>query len=109
VLCCAVSVCSFKFPIPESGTLTGFAGYFDSQLYGNVYLSIYPPTHSPGMFSWFPIYFPLRVRPPPPSLRLHITAHSHPHHTKRWALMNKLLQSVFQWSLLRDDVSSIVF
>jgi protein arginine N-methyltransferase 5 len=47
----------------------GFAGYFDAKLYsgpaGDVHCSIYPPTHTMGpsgepMFSWFPIYFPLR-------------------------------------------------
>lgn len=38
----------------------GLAGYFDAQLYKDVRLSIYPPTHTPDMFSWFPIYFPLR-------------------------------------------------
>lgn len=25
-----------------------------------VHLSTHPPTHTPDMFSWFPIYFPLR-------------------------------------------------
>lgn len=39
----------------------GLAGYFDTQLYGDVYLSINPDTHTPDMFSWFPIYFPLRT------------------------------------------------
>lgn len=39
----------------------GFAGYFDAQLYGDVHLSIHPPTHTPDMFSWFPIYFPLQT------------------------------------------------
>jgi protein arginine N-methyltransferase 5 len=39
----------------------GFAGYFDAQLYKDVHLSIHPPTHTPNMFSWFPIYFPLRT------------------------------------------------
>lgn len=38
----------------------GFAGYFDSKLYGDVHLSILPSTHTSGMFSWFPIYFPLQ-------------------------------------------------
>ena len=38
----------------------GFAGYFDAKLYNDVHLSIHPPTHTPNMFSWFPIYFPLR-------------------------------------------------
>ncbi len=31
-----------------------------AQLYGDVRLSIHPPTHTPHMFSWFPIFFPLR-------------------------------------------------
>ncbi|KAJ1929991.1 hypothetical protein IWQ60_000720 [Tieghemiomyces parasiticus] len=39
----------------------GLAGYFDSVLYGDVTLSIRPDTHTPGMFSWFPIFFPLKV------------------------------------------------
>ena len=39
----------------------GFAGYFDTVLYGNVVLSIHPQTYSTGMFSWFPIYFPIKV------------------------------------------------
>ena len=39
----------------------GFAGYFDARLYKDVHLSIHPPTHTPNMFSWFPIYFPVRT------------------------------------------------
>ena len=38
----------------------GFAGYFDAKLYGDVHLSIHPPTHTPDMSSWFAIYFPLQ-------------------------------------------------
>ncbi|GAB4821351.1 hypothetical protein N2152v2_008397 [Parachlorella kessleri] len=46
---------------PPGGTVChGLAGYFDAQLYGDVHLSIHPETHTPNMFSWFPIYFPLR-------------------------------------------------
>ena len=41
------------------GVLHGFAGYFESVLYGDVTLSIRPETHTESMFSWFPIYFPL--------------------------------------------------
>lgn len=37
----------------------GFAGYFETILYKDVILSTNPTTHSQGMFSWFPIYFPL--------------------------------------------------
>lgn len=40
----------------------GLAGYFDAQLYGDVHLSIHPPTHTANMFSWFPIFFPFKVR-----------------------------------------------
>uniref|UniRef100_A0A8C3V0I7 Protein arginine N-methyltransferase 5 n=1 Tax=Catharus ustulatus TaxID=91951 RepID=A0A8C3V0I7_CATUS len=42
--------------------LHGFAGYFETTLYDDVTLSIRPETHSPGLFSWFPIFFPIKVR-----------------------------------------------
>lgn len=48
------------FRANESAVVHGFAGYFDAVLFGDVTLSINPATHSDGMFSWFPIYFPLR-------------------------------------------------
>lgn len=38
----------------------GFAGFFDSVLYKDVMLSTHPDTHTPNMYSWFPIYFPLK-------------------------------------------------
>lgn len=73
-----------------NSVLHGFAGYFETTLYKDVTLSmslspkvefsmscafelcthvflcvcvagIKPDTHSPGMFSWFPILFPLKV------------------------------------------------
>ncbi|NXD46904.1 ANM5 methyltransferase, partial [Copsychus sechellarum] len=40
--------------------LHGFAGYFETRLYDDVTLSIRPETHSPGLFSWFPIFFPIK-------------------------------------------------
>ena len=55
-----------EFPIAQASTCHGFAGYFDATLYGDVHCSIYPETHSThaqtgeDMFSWFPIYWPLR-------------------------------------------------
>ncbi|CAI5715179.1 unnamed protein product [Hyaloperonospora brassicae] len=49
-----------RFVAAESAVVHGLAGYFDAVLYGDVTLSIEPDTHSDGMFSWFPIYFPLR-------------------------------------------------
>uniref|UniRef100_A0A8C3M085 Protein arginine N-methyltransferase 5 n=1 Tax=Chrysolophus pictus TaxID=9089 RepID=A0A8C3M085_CHRPC len=51
-----------SFPVGVTTALHGFAGYFETTLYGDVTLSIRPETHSPGMFSWFPIFFPLKVR-----------------------------------------------
>ena len=46
---------------PTPAVCHGFAGYFDATLYRDVHLSIHPDTHTTNMFSWFPIYFPLRA------------------------------------------------
>uniref|UniRef100_A0A8C1SY19 Protein arginine N-methyltransferase 5 n=1 Tax=Cyprinus carpio TaxID=7962 RepID=A0A8C1SY19_CYPCA len=53
-----------RFLIGCNSVLHGFAGYFEATLYKDVTLSIKPETHSPGMFSWFPILFPLKVTHP---------------------------------------------
>ncbi|XP_057766795.1 protein arginine N-methyltransferase 1.5 isoform X1 [Salvia miltiorrhiza] len=53
-----------QFDIPEDTGATlihGFAGYFDATLYKDVHLGIEPSTATPNMFSWFPIFFPLRA------------------------------------------------
>jgi len=49
------------FNISNSGLLHGVAGYFETVLYKDVIMSILPATHSEGMFSWFPIFFPLKT------------------------------------------------
>ncbi|XP_010887417.1 protein arginine N-methyltransferase 5 isoform X1 [Esox lucius] len=62
-----------RFSVGCNTVLHGFAGYFETTLYGDVTLrnsyemigkmktkGIKPETHSPGMFSWFPILFPLK-------------------------------------------------
>ncbi|XP_073431544.1 protein arginine N-methyltransferase 5 [Dendrobates tinctorius] len=49
-----------KYDIKLNTVLHGFAGYFHTVLYKDVTLSICPETHSPGMFSWFPILFPIK-------------------------------------------------
>ncbi|KAK9539386.1 hypothetical protein VZT92_004496 [Zoarces viviparus] len=49
-----------RFSVGCNSVLHGFAGYFETTLYKDVTLSIKPATHSPGMFSWFPILFPLK-------------------------------------------------
>lgn len=58
--------CALEFVIgddlPEDGggsVMHGLAGYFDAVLYGEVTLSIHPDTATEGMYSWFPMYFPL--------------------------------------------------
>lgn len=39
--------------------LTGFAGYFDADLYKDIKISIHPLEHTVGMSSWFPVFIPL--------------------------------------------------
>ncbi|KAG7173372.1 arginine N-methyltransferase 5-like, partial [Homarus americanus] len=51
---------SLQFQITEDNVVHGFGGYFEATLYKDITLSIKPETHSRGMFSWFPILFPLR-------------------------------------------------
>jgi protein arginine N-methyltransferase 5 len=49
-----------EFCSNSAGVLHGFAGYFEANLYDNEdFISIHPESSTPGMFSWFPIYFPL--------------------------------------------------
>lgn len=50
-----------EFTAKHDMIMNGIAGYFESVLYKDVMISIRPKTHSPGMFSWFPIYFPIRT------------------------------------------------
>ena len=46
--------------MPLGGALHGFIGFFHSVLYRDVEISIEPRTLSKHMFSWFPLYIPLR-------------------------------------------------
>jgi protein arginine N-methyltransferase 5 len=44
----------------------GLAGYFEAVLYKDVGISTHPDRMakiSPNMLSWFPIFFPFKVRP----------------------------------------------
>lgn len=61
--------CRVSFPIREQGVCHGLGGYFETVLYsgseGPVELSTNPVTmdaKSKDMISWFPIFFPLKVR-----------------------------------------------
>lgn len=51
---------SFQCTVPGGALCHGLAGYFDTYLYKDVTLSIHPETRTANMFSWFPIFFPLR-------------------------------------------------
>ena len=50
-----------SFPVTETQSeIHGFAGYFTAELYQDVFYSIDTSKHTPGMQSWFPLYFPIR-------------------------------------------------
>lgn len=48
----------------------GFGGYFDAVLYNDVMITIHPERMDPRQLSWFPAFFPLRVRAPSRSTEL---------------------------------------
>eukprot|EP00501_MAST-03F_sp_TOSAG23-6_P002247 GSMAST32.ASY1.ANO1.2347.1 assembled CDS len=56
-----------KFKQKEGTMVHGFAGYFESPLHQrqekdcDAFISINPKTFSLGMFSWFPLYLPLKT------------------------------------------------
>lgn len=52
---------SIDFKFEKEAVIYGFAGYFRSNLYDDVQMSIVPDDHTPGMISWFPVYFPSLV------------------------------------------------
>ncbi|XP_050428754.1 protein arginine N-methyltransferase 5-like [Adelges cooleyi] len=49
-----------EFKVTANMQLHGFSGYFDAILYKDIIISIEPSTQSVGMFSWFPVYFPIK-------------------------------------------------
>ncbi|XP_026835712.1 protein arginine N-methyltransferase 5 isoform X1 [Drosophila erecta] len=51
-----------SFTVKKDCVLHGIGGYFDTHLYKDICLSINPLTHTAGMFSWFPMFFPTRPR-----------------------------------------------
>ncbi len=53
--------CQLSFSVEEDCTIHGLAGYFHCTLYKDIVFSTVPEqimSLSPGMFSWFPMYFP---------------------------------------------------
>lgn len=51
---------NLKFHCRQNAMIHGFAGFFECQLYGDVWFSINPATHTDTMRSWYPIYFPIK-------------------------------------------------
>ncbi|XP_017024666.1 protein arginine N-methyltransferase 5 isoform X1 [Drosophila kikkawai] len=51
-----------KFTAKKNCVMHGIGGYFDTHLYKDICLSINPLTHTPGMFSWFSMFFPTQPR-----------------------------------------------
>jgi len=51
---------NLKFDVARKCVLHGFSGYFETVLYKHITLSINPETHTPKMFSWFSLYFPIK-------------------------------------------------
>ncbi|KAM8712666.1 hypothetical protein ACLKA7_013060 [Drosophila subpalustris] len=47
-----------SFKVQKDCVIHGIGGYFDTVLYKDIILSINPLTHTQGMFSWFPMFFP---------------------------------------------------
>ena len=52
---------TLRYTASATTAITGLAGYFTARLYRNITLSTYPPTHTPALTSWFPLYFPLQA------------------------------------------------
>jgi len=89
---------SLEFDVPVGATLHGFAGYFHSTLYRDVCISTNPETLSEGMFSWFPLYLPLRhpvVVPDGSKVEVHCWRHASSH--KVW----------YEWALVQPQISPI--
>lgn len=49
-----------EFEAKQDCMLHGFTGYFTAQLYKHIEISIHPNSHTQGMFSWYPMFFPIR-------------------------------------------------
>ena len=89
---------SLSWTVPQAATLHGLAGYFDAQLYDDVYISIDEHNFSTGMFSWFPLYFPIKSPmyvPPGATVEAHMW---------RKAVNDKVW---YEWAVTAPDVSPI--
>lgn len=86
------------FEMEVDSLVHGFAAYFDCTLYGDVKMSIHPDTASEGMFSWFPMFFPLQV---PVFLRKGETLRSH------WWRRHDARRVWYEWALSEPAAMSV--
>ena len=89
---------AMRFDVPTGGRLHGFVGYFHCTLYKDVAISTDPETESVGMFSWFPLYLPLRTPvhvPDDGTVTVHFWRHVSPQ--KVW----------YEWALLGPEESPV--
>jgi protein arginine N-methyltransferase 5 len=91
--------CKLTFDVNvRQSMLHGFIGYFDTKLYKDISLSIHPATFSTGMFSWFPIFFPV-LNPIAVTMNEKVTVHM-------WRKVDK--QGVwYEWSLTSPTLTQI--
>ncbi|VDO08253.1 unnamed protein product [Rodentolepis nana] len=90
--------CTRTFISNDDGVIHGIAGYFEAVLYENVTLSILPDRHSPNMFSWFPMVFPLNTAIPVKAgqeIKLHLWRCVSPRHV--W----------YEWAVTEPQTSKI--
>lgn len=87
-----------SFQVEVDALVHGFAGYFDCELFDGVRMSIHPETYSKGMFSWFPMYFPLKT---PVLMRKGETICSH------WWRRHAMSKVWYEWSLSEPVPSPI--
>lgn len=89
---------AYSFDVETGGRLHGFVGYFHATLYKDICISTDPATESVGMFSWFPLYMPLRqpvLVPDNSKVAVHFWRHVSSH--KVW----------YEWALLEPSASPI--
>lgn len=87
-----------KFIAKANSLMHGFIGYFTSDLFEGVDISIHPDHFSDGMFSWFPIFFPLRV---PMQVK-----EGDEIHLNMWRVCTKS-QVWYEWSVTHPLISTI--
>ncbi|XP_039298075.1 protein arginine N-methyltransferase 5-like [Nilaparvata lugens] len=87
-----------EFNVKSKCILHGFAGYFHTLLYGDIVLSTIPDNHTSGLFTWFPIYFPIQN---PVELKAGDKVELH-----FWRLVNKE-KMWYEWSICKPKFTPI--